>query len=54
MYYINYSKCSICNQKKSVASTREDRRRRCYDCDPEFYSNVAECQKEQWANNSKA
>ena len=41
MYFINYAKCSVCFQKKSVATQKGLRKNICSDCDREFYNNVA-------------
>ena len=51
MFFINFSKCTVCNQKKSVASTREDRKKRCIDCDRDFYLRTAESQKRFWLSS---
>ncbi len=48
MYFINFEKCSICKQKKSVASCKNNRKKVCHDCDPERYEKVALKQKEYW------
>ncbi len=48
MYFINFSKCNICKEKKSVALSRESREKICFDCDKERYENIAFKQKEHW------
>jgi len=50
MYFINYSKCGSCFQKKSVASQKGLRKNVCSDCDQEFYNSVAENQKSYFLN----
>ena len=45
MYFINFAKCYVCNQKKSVATQKNSKRNICADCDKEFYDSVAENQK---------
>ena len=50
MYFINFAKCSVCKQKKSVASSRENRSKVCFDCNPDFYLKAAEKQKSNWLN----
>lgn len=53
MYFINYSRCSICNQRKSVALNKKTQGKKiCIDCDSEYYNNVANEQKEYWINRS--
>ncbi len=53
MYFINYSRCSICNQKKSVALNKKTLNKKiCSDCNDEYYSDVASKQKEYWINGS--
>jgi len=51
MYFINFGKCSICNQKKSVALSKEARKKICVDCDKEWYVDIANKQKEHWISN---
>ncbi len=57
MYFINYSKCSVCRQKKSVATEKCKVSKVCRDCDPEAYDRIASKQKENWIardSNGKA
>ena len=57
MYFINFAKCSICQQKKSVATEKRRFQKICRDCDPVSYDRVAKLQKENWisrnGNNEK-
>ena len=51
MYFINFSKCNTCGQKKSVAvNKRALTKKTCIDCDERYYSDVADKQKEYWIN----
>jgi len=52
MYFINFAKCSVCRQKKSVASSRQDRAKKCIDCDRKFYLEAAKFQKSFWLENT--
>ncbi|MBM38436.1 MAG: hypothetical protein CMO97_05125 [Woeseia sp.] len=51
MYFINFAKCSCCRQKKSVASSKQNRKKICVDCDRGFYLKAAESQKKHWLNS---
>ena len=53
MYFINHAKCSVCRQKKSVASKKGERSKICQDCDKEFYEQVAENQKKYFLKGGK-
>lgn len=53
MFFINFSKCSVCGQRKSVASTREDRKKKCIDCDRDFYLSTAASQKNLWLSSKR-
>ena len=56
MYFINYSKCSICQQKKSVVTEKHKISKVCRDCNPEAYNRISSKQKENWIikdNNNK-
>lgn len=53
MYFINFAKCSICNQRKSVALNKKTLNKRiCLDCNPEHYCGVSEKQKDFWFKGS--
>ena len=52
MYFINFAKCSMCKQVKSVATKRNFYRKVCSDCNPEAYLEAAEAQKQQWIMNN--
>ena len=49
MYFINFARCSVCNQKKSVAINKKTLNRKiCSDCNREYYEEVSLLQKERW------
>ena len=54
MYFIKYSRCSVCRQKKTVALNKKTLSKKiCSDCDSEYYHDVAQKQKEYWINGGK-
>lgn len=57
MYFINFAKCSICQNKKSVATEKHKFQKICRDCDPMSYDRITKLQKENWIsinrNNKK-
>jgi len=52
MYFINFAKCSICHQKKSVATKKNEIQKICQDCDLEFYEKISQAQKENWVSRN--
>jgi len=52
MYFINFAKCSICQQKKSVATKKNETQKVCKDCNLEFYEVVSSMQKDNWVSRN--
>lgn len=54
LYFINFSNCSVCKQKKSVAINKKTLNRKiCIDCDKDYYESVAIAQKEYWISGNR-
>ena len=53
MYFINFAKCSVCKQKKSVATEKNEIQKVCQDCDQEFYKKTSLAQKENWISKNR-
>jgi len=53
MYFVNFSKCSICKLKKSVALNKRTLNQKiCRDCNPDYYEEVCETQKAFWISKN--
>tara|TARA_B100000073_G_C23620497_1_gene528289 strand:- start:374 stop:559 length:186 start_codon:yes stop_codon:yes gene_type:complete len=52
MYFVNFAKCSVCKQKKSVATEKNKVQKVCRDCNPELYEEISRKQKENWISRN--